>query len=105
MPAVLTTTSMPPKADRTVSKAVPIASSSATSPPTASARPPTALMAATVSSAFARLPAYWTATANPSRARRSATTRPMPPEPPVTRATRLLSGVLMGISWKSVRAL
>ncbi len=57
MPAVFTTTSMPPNACSTASNAADISFSSATSPPTAIALPPAAVIAATVSSALALLPA------------------------------------------------
>ena len=55
---------------------------------------PCPLISPIVASARSMLPAYATATSNPSAASLAAMTRPMPPVPPVTRAVRVRPPVM-----------
>ncbi len=83
IPALCTTTLIGPNAFSLCSeKRRSTSAASATSPCTATARPPPERISETTSSAFAVLPAKFTTTAEPSRASRSAMARPIPARSP-----------------------
>src|SRR6201995_589656 len=94
MPALLTTTSICPKALRVFSKSCLTSSGLATSAWMARARPPLLVISLTTSSALAALPAKLTTTPNPSAARRRAMARPIPRDAPVTIAVFLMMVLL-----------
>src|SRR3954452_22592350 len=86
MPALLTSTSEPPRASAAASTIARTASGSRRSAPTTVWPEPGS--AAATARAFSALRPWWTATRSPAAANARATAAPIPRDPPVTRTAR-----------------